>query len=204
MGKRGPQPVDVERLKSRAKSWATLLFGVRDGAKGVAEKWDQPLIIGIVKPKDRAKTEALLIDLKAQGYRIGWPLYRSPNIWNELKRAISTKQMSKTVKSLREWRRRESLSFGSDELLRNLQRDPRILLRAKRLPNYPRRQETNDNKRVIFIAKVLAGLEMGRKPLYATKMLSHWRCDNYWDTVSTQYVESFPWAQPAPQKASTR
>src|ERR1700676_1261135 len=183
MGKRGPQPINVKRLKNIAKGWATLLFGLRDGGKGVAEKWEQGLVISIVAAKNRRKTERLLEDLKKRGYRIGWPVYPSPRIWTDLKHAVSIRQASGATRALRRWRHVELPNVGNDNVLRMLQYDPRIFLRAKRLPNYPKRPESNDDKRVIFFAKVLAGLEMDRTPLYATKKLSRWRCENYWSNI---------------------
>jgi hypothetical protein len=191
MGKRGPQPIDIERLKNTAKGWATVLFGLRDGAKGVAEKWGQGLVISIVAAKNRRKTEKLLEDLKKRGYRIGWPVYSSPRIWTDLKHAVSIRQASGAIRALRRWRRVELPNVGKDNVLLMLQHNPRIFLRAKVLPNYPRRPESNDDKRVIFFAKVLAGLEMDRTPLYTTKTLSGWRCKNYWSDVSIDYVRSF-------------
>jgi len=191
MGARGPRPADVERLKSSAKGWATLLFGLRDGAKGIAEKWGQPLVVELVVPKNRHKTEALLKDLEKRGFRVGWPVYPSPDIWEQLKRARSLREAKECIARLRQWRRRELPELGNDNLLRALQSAPRDFLQAKRLPNYPRAVKTNDDKRVVFLAKVFVGLEGGLAPLTATKKLSHWRCENYWKTVGVHYVANF-------------
>jgi hypothetical protein len=191
MGKRGPQPIDIPHLKDAAKGWATLLFGLRDGARGIAEKWGQTLFVGIATPKARRKTEALLKDLERQGYQIGWPVYPSPVIWKRLKKAASKEQAVRALLALQLWKRRELPHLGSDDLLRQLQSDPSIFVRAKRLPHYPKRSQSNDDKRIIFVARILAGLQLGLAPLTATKRLSNWRCENYWSTVSTPYVDSF-------------
>ena len=51
----------------------------------------------------------------------------------------------------------------------------RALVKAKRFPHYPKNpRPSSDDKRLIFFAKVLAGLEHGLAPLSATKRLSHW------------------------------
>ncbi len=190
MGKRGPKPVDVEELKTVARRWASVLFGLRDGAKGVAEKWGQQLVIEIVVPKERRKTEALLLDLQEKGYEIGRPIYPSPEIWEQLKRTRSSREAKQAIARFVEWRRRELPSPGDDNVLQEIQANPRQLLQAKQLPNYPRDAGTNDDKRVLFFAKIFAGLQMQLAPLTATKKLSHWRCDNYWKTMSVQYVDS--------------
>jgi hypothetical protein len=200
VGARGPKPVDVERLKSVAKDWATLLFALRDGGKGVAEKWGQQLVVELVVRKDRRKTEALLRDLQKRDYRIGWPVYPSPEIWEQLKRARSLREAKQCFARLRQWRRRELPGLGNDDWLHEFRSNPRHFLQAKRLPNYPREAETNDDKRVAFLAKVFAGLEAHLAPLTATKKLSHWRCDNYWKTVGIQYVASSKMVQKGAKK----
>jgi hypothetical protein len=99
--------------------------------------------------------------------------------------------MRKAVVALREWQLRNANLIASDDVLRKAESDPLTLLRPKGLPNYPREAQTNDDKRILFFSKVLAGLEFGLTPLTATKKLSHWRCENYWKTVGINYVASF-------------
>ncbi len=201
MGRRGPKPVDVKELKFAAQRWAALLFGVRDGAPGVVERWGRRLIVELVsQKKERRETEEWLKKLEKEGWEVAWPLWPSPKVWEQLKRARSVKEMRKAIAALRDCRRRNANLVASDEVLRRVESDPVILVRAKRLPNYPREDNTNDDKRVLFLSKVLAGFEVGLAPLTTTKKLSHWRCENYWKTVGVEYVESFK----SPQKGEKR
>jgi hypothetical protein len=49
------------------------------------------------------------------------------------------------------------------------------LLSAKWMPNYPRTERTrSDDKRILFYAKILAGLSLGIAPATAVKRLAHW------------------------------
>lgn len=195
MGARGPKSVDVHELRLAASRWAAFLFGMRNGAAGVAERWGQKFDIDLVgqdgTPQERAKTERLLEKMEKEGWEVGWPLWPSRKAWEELKGARSVKAMRRAIAALREWRRQNANLLASDEVLGKAEADPLFLLRAMRLPNYPGDAKTNDDKRILFFSKVLAGLEFGHKPLTATKKLSGWRCENYWKTVGVQYVASF-------------
>ncbi len=207
MGERGPKPIDVKELKFAAQRWAALLFGMRDGAPGVIERWERGVIVDLVsqkkvpqkrvpQKKKRRETEEWLEKLEKEGWHVRWPLWPSPKVWEQLKRARSVKEMRKAIGALRNWRRRNANLVASDEVLRRAKSDAVIFLRAKRLPNYPGEANTNDDKRILFLSKVLAGFELGLASLTTTKKLSHWRCENYWKTVGVQYVESFK----SPQK----
>jgi hypothetical protein len=195
MGARGPKPVEVKELSFAAMRWAALLFGVRGGAAGVAERWGQKFEIGLIsqycEPQKIEETERLLRKMEEEGWEVAWPLWPSLKIWEELKNARSAMAVGKAIAALREWRRQNANLLASDDVLGKAEADPLILLRAMRLPNYPGDAKTNDDKRILFFSKVLAGLEFGHKPLTATKKLSGWRCENYWETVGVQYVASF-------------
>jgi hypothetical protein len=194
MPKRGPKPVDLEQLIMCAKRWATFLFGLRDGAPGTVERWEQKLVIDLVdqhrSPQEMRRWERQLKRMESEGWEVGWPVWPSPEAWEQLKRARSPKAMMGAMTALRKWRRRSWVP-SNDDVLRALESDPRDLLRARSLPNYPVNAKTNDDKRVLFFAKILAGVELGLAPLTATKKLSHWRCGNYWKTIGVQYVASF-------------
>jgi hypothetical protein len=183
-----------------AARWAALLFGVRDGAPGVANRWGQKFEIDLVsqdcQPAEIEETERNLTTMEEEGWEVEWPLWPSQRIWQELKKARSAVAVGKAITALRKWRRQNANLLASDDVLGKAETDPLILLRAMRLPNYPGDAKTNDDKRIKFFSKVLAGLELGHKPLTATKKLSGWRCENYWETVGVQYVASFKTALP--------
>jgi hypothetical protein len=118
--------------------------------------------------------------------------------WNDLKRARSTQDIRRVAQSARRW----VLRFPSgvrwaDKFPRNLLFQlPRALnvhaadlIKAKRMPHYPRTDRpSSDDKRVEFFAKVLAGLTLGIAPATATKRLAHWHCSN--PKGETHYISS--------------
>ena len=223
MGKRGPKPVDVERLKAEASNWAMFLFTLRDGQSGLIEKvrWAQWQAVrppagfsakhgalAVMTPprgrrKIRYRTSQILVAeivpapqgkkgmqelLSKLSPTLGkdWvffrPTYPEPEIWEQLKRARSVRQVRQALHRIRKWWTAQHpamlpvpTSSESDHPLQVATSYAGELLKAKRMPNYPRSDRPrSDDKRIGFFAKVLAGLMLEIAPATATKRLRHW------------------------------
>lgn len=98
------------------------------------------------------------------------PVLPLPEMWKRFCRARSVADFQRLARSLRRIGRVDGQPY---DLLFFHSKD---LLKAKRLPNYPKckpgRRPTSDDKRIHFFAKVLAGLKLGIAPATATKRLS--------------------------------
>lgn len=97
-------------------------------------------------------------------------------VWRQLKMAASLTKMRRALRLIEKYLNRNWSGWFGREYPHALDRHAGALLAAKRLSGYPKsKRRSSDDKRVVFFAKVLAGLELGRSPLYTTKKLSHWR-----------------------------
>src|SRR5216683_6803530 len=117
MGLRGPKPVDLERLRNEAEHWAALLYSLRDGERErvVAAKWKGrtlskgELMLVWAKaesgtdPTAEALRQELLRDIKEKGWITSPAIAAAPNIWEELKRADSVKEIQKVARKIRRW-----------------------------------------------------------------------------------------------------
>lgn len=212
MGRRGPQRIDIGRLRGKAYVWSMWLLALRDGSPGLITKmkygvpetrlvwavevsWHEvghpELIQGrqpVLRPMQFGRIEktrshvvpptreslkgytkfAELVRGKKDWHLVG-PGLRLPHLWERLKKARSADDVRSVARSLRQ---RGRLAGPEYELFRSHAED---LLRAKRLPDYPRsnRRPTSDDKRIHFFAKVLAGLEFGIAPATATKRIKN-------------------------------
>jgi hypothetical protein len=65
------------------------------------------------------------------------------------------------------------------------------LLGGKRLPSYAKTDRpSSDDKRVVFLSKVLAGARLDLAPITAVKRLSNWHLSRDWAEKSLkEYVE---------------
>lgn len=98
------------------------------------------------------------------------------HVWHQLETAASLTKMRRALRFIEKYLNRNWSAWSGREYPRALDRHAGALLAAKRLISYPKsKRRRSDDKRVVFFAKVLAGLELGRSPLYTTKKLSHWR-----------------------------
>jgi len=99
--------------------------------------------------------------------------------WEKLKRARTQKEMWQAAKSIRNWARCLPRGEQRQKFPGFILAHANDLLRAKGMSSYPGDQDRgkSDNKRIIFLAKVLAGLMFGLSPSYAIKRLAHWAYD---------------------------
>lgn len=165
--------------------------------KGLPEGWDEKLLGAVYHPKAVAVIPANLEERKIEGLRKnlapGATLVLreppQPEIWKQLKRARTAPEMRAAADSVEAWedaRVRNQPPEVAAELAQipaQWKTPPRYysavirehasaLVRVKRLPHYPAEAASNDDKRIVFFAKVLAGLALGLAPLTATKRLS--------------------------------
>ena len=98
-------------------------------------------------------------------------------VWESLKAATSEPMMRRALRDLEKYLNKHWPTWTGAESPQNLQRFADGVCAAKGLHNYPRAKNderpTSDDKRIVFIAKVLAGLRFNLSPTYASKKLSH-------------------------------
>ena len=123
-------------------------------------------------------------------------------VWESLKAATSERMMRRALSQLEKYLHENWEAWTGSEFPRNLRRFAHGVCAAKRLHNYPSAKKddrpTSDDKRVVFIAKVLAGLRFNLSPTYATKKLSRYNStDVNWNEVRdgatrpyTKFVEN--------------
>lgn len=140
--------------------------------------------------------------LKAKDWVIFRPVMPSPEIWLQLKAARSIGEIRKASRKMRNWMTRE---FGPQvgrwlpgappvEFADALDLYAEKLLTGKHLPAYAKTDRpSSDDKRVLFISKVLAGARLGLAPITAVKRLSHWHFPRDWAEKSLK--EYIDWSQ---------
>lgn len=121
------------------------------------------------------------------------PTYPKPEVWEALKKARTPRQVKKTARRIGELRS----AFTSSTPWAQKPHDAlscfaKGFLDAKDLPNYPKTDRTkSDDKRVQFLAKVMAGLTLGLAPITAAKRLSHWHWPADWaERPLQEFVEA--------------
>lgn len=206
MGLRGPKPVDMERLKWHAAQWAVLLHALRDGrhARVYKVRWfEHPLPTGRwipgevlyaeIVPLKRRGAEKLLKSVQKALNANWWlspPIFPNAKAWERLKCARTVEEIKSFAENIHKWARRARvMGLWTEEYPRTIRNHDSELLRAKRMPNYPRRSwPGSDNKRMQFFAKVLAGLTLGIAPATATKRLGHWRWPESTEKTREEFV----------------
>jgi hypothetical protein len=210
-GRGRPKLADLERLKSEAARWASFLFTLRDGQSGFIEKvtgWRRVegkgfkvrratgIVVVKIIPVER-KTASKFIrtiqKLKDENWIVFRPTFPDPNAWEQLKRARSAREVQEAAQSIRRWERH----FGPIVVWKELPKAIRChgidILKAKMLPNYPKsKRPRSDDKRILFFAKVMAGLTLGIAAATATKRLGCWSWPKDWaekplERLTTQY-----------------
>lgn len=202
MGKRGPQPVEVAILKTRAIKWARILLAARGDIVGRAA----PILRE--NPADipnRASTipvntsdKELRKYLRAYG-RSGWILFPPvpPNrrLWEWLTEPTNSKKERSLIREFNRWMEvvnaRRSLQKGGPAWhlmlggisIPNISREDSEVLRvhakeilsARKLWAYPRRKtKRSDDLRIEFFSKVLASIELGISPATTIHKLLRW------------------------------
>lgn len=169
--------------------------------KSLPKGWDEELLGPVYRPKavaeipasrrfEEGEIEDIRKSLAPGGGTLILPEPPRPEIWEQLKRARTAQGMRVAARSIEAWEdarvrnRSSELTAELAQIPAQWKTPPRYysavirahasaLVRAKQLPHYPADAGSNDDKRIVFFAKVLAGLSMGRAPLTATKRLSH-------------------------------
>jgi len=190
---------DPKRLEEQAVSWAMFFYDLRDEQPGLVYRESrQPknIVAEIIPagPKSKKVNEFIRRIKKTAGadsWVIFEPLSPAPHAWEQLKRARTADAVRKAAASIRPWELHRIESDyrmiepdyqqmiganSSDAICEHAE----ALVRAKQLPEYPRDPASNDDKRIIFFAKVMAGLMFGLAPLTTIRRLSHWRLPRDW------------------------
>ena len=152
-------------------------------------------IVGVeIIPLDRKRSEEFIKQIEKvanDSWVISRPVFPNREAWEQVKKARTAEEIRRAADSIRRWAGQFHTSGGLEWLTTledaaganfsgAIRAHALKLLRAKRLPNYPRLPSTNDDKRIQFFAKVLAGLTLGLAPATATKRLGHWRLSKDW------------------------
>lgn len=116
------------------------------------------------------------------------PTYPKREVWEQLKKARSVDQVKRAARRIGKLR----LAFSSSTKWAlnpagALSTYAKGFLAAKELASYPRRPEKirkrSDDKRVVFLAKIMAGLTLGLAPITARKRLSNWSWPKDWVSI---------------------
>jgi hypothetical protein len=210
-GRGRPKLADVKRLKSEAAQWASFLFTLRDGQPGFIEKvtgWRRVegerlrvrkasgIVVVKIIPVERKLASKFIRTIQKLGdenWIVFRPTFPDPNAWERLKRARSVKEVHEAAQSMRKWGRRFGPIVVWKELPNAIRCHGNEILKAKMLPNYPKsKRERSDDKRILFFAKVMAGLTLGIAATTATKRLGCWSWSKEWaekplERLTSQY-----------------
>jgi hypothetical protein len=116
------------------------------------------------------------------------PVMPKPKSWEQLKRARTVSQVKLAATGIGEL---QATFTSSTSWALNpagaLCRYAEEILAAKRIAHYPRTgRQRSEDKRVVFLAKVMAGLTLGLAPITAVKRLSKWHWPRDWVEKSQQ------------------
>jgi hypothetical protein len=194
----------LSQLRTEAELWATFFYALRDGQNGmvyVSEwgRWANEPGLGHVRrgrvlgaeiiPSDRRSAERIISEIKKAGsdrFLVEHPITPAPYIWKQLETASTASAVKRAARAVRAWAAPLLRRWGVEwqTTIENwvpqhfsgaIFRHAQTIVDAKKLPNYPGDPSSNDDKRIVFFAKIMAGLTLGLAPLTATKRLSHWR-----------------------------
>ena len=126
--------------------------------------------------------ERLPQQMTAEDWDISRPIIPKPEVWEKLTRAHTVSKIEQAVTGIGELK---DAYVSSTPWALNpggaISHFAKEILVAKRLAHYPKtRREKSDDKRVVFLAKVMAGLVHGLAPITAVKRLSHWDLPRDW------------------------
>lgn len=194
----GPEPISLARLKHYTWVAAKLLFLLRDGRKGVLFQADKEFLeITPVKEisakHSPSEIEGVLRKLKSLerngSLTVELPINPTPEFWVALKQARSEHEINDVADKIAQWDRQQGLGYTpmpsssqqtEYDFLQVMRLHAQVILEAKNLPEYPKsKRPKSDDKRIWFFSKVLAGLMLGRSPLYTLKRLSGWHGEGF-------------------------
>jgi len=103
-----------------------------------------------------------------------------PQLWRQLKRPESIKQLQQTGEDIYAWLRASVPGIPS-QFREALCGSPAKLFKARSLWNFPRTDRpSSDEKRIAFFAGSLAGLMLKLAPATATTKLARWTPPKLW------------------------
>ncbi len=187
MGRRGPQGIDKERLQFRGLQIASFFFTLRDGRRARIgtqgpNGWIEAATIIPQAPGKARKFMEELGKLSRTAWQVIPEIPPSPAAWEQLKAARKREEILHAAECIRHWARTVGRTDWQNEFPATMRDHAEALLRAKKSWAYPRdpRRPTSDDKRVVFLAKVLAGLTLGLSPAYTIKILAYWPWTKDW------------------------
>ena len=185
MGLRGPKPVERERLTFLALQYASFLYTLREGRSEIIKTSGRGGSIDIqgISEGSRQTREFIqrLETLSGERYEVVQTIQPHSGAWEQLKRARTEKEIRRVAESIRRWAHHMARNDWQIEFPRVIADHAKDLLRAKKSWNYPRKgRPKSDDKRVLFLAKVLAGFMLGISSGYATKLLGSWGWSKEW------------------------
>jgi hypothetical protein len=130
--------------------------------------------------------------MRGEDWLVFPPTFPKPEVWEQLKKARTIAQIENAARGIGELNSEFASStpwaLNPAGAVSQFAKD---VLEAKRLPHYPRTgRERSDDKRIVFLAKVMAGLTLGLRPITAVKRLSHWTWTRDWAEKSLrEFVE---------------
>lgn len=136
-----------------------------------------PILLSVSEPAQKLPTAVI-----GKDWKIFPPVVPKPDIWEKLKHAQTVSQVKKAIKGMAELQ----MAFASSTPWAGnpagaIRRYAEGVLAAKQLPHYPRAERPrSDDKRVLFLAKSMAGLTLGLSAITAVKLLSHWHWPKDW------------------------
>ena len=142
----------------------------------------KPMGPAILIPVSEA-AKALPKEMKAKGWFIARPVMPKPEIWERLTKSRTASQVEKAAREIGDFRMLFSSSLeewaqSPDGALSHYAEE---IVAAMRLPHYPKtNRPRSDDKRVQFLAKVMAGSTLGLAPITAVKRLAHWHWPKDW------------------------
>jgi hypothetical protein len=179
--------------------WTRILAG-RGGVMlppNTVYRASEPLSPPIPIPVSKA-AQILPSKMKTKDWLISRPVMPQPEIWELLKRARSVEEIRKASHRIRKWMDEEFGPVGRwlpgsppAEFSDVLELHAEKILVGKRLPSYAKTdRKRSDDKRVVFLSKILAGARFGLAPITAAKRLSHWHWPRDWAEKPTkEYLE---------------
>jgi hypothetical protein len=125
--------------------------------------------------------------IKDQDWIIFPPIFPKPQVWIKLKKARTASQIKSAASKIGElnsvftYPEKPGHEYWGLNPAGVLCRYAQGILIAKQLPHYPKTDRpSSDDKRVEFLAKVMAGLMLGLAPITAVKRLASWHWPKDW------------------------
>lgn len=120
--------------------------------------------------------------LKAKDWVVSRPVMPKAEVWQQLEKARTLPQVKHAAEKIGEL---GQVFASTTSWAQNpggaLTEYAGEVLKAKRLPHYPRTsRQRSEDKRIIFWAKVMAGATLGLAPITAVKRLAHWHFPKDW------------------------